>query len=326
MKKISLLETQKAIKFIKDFFQNSLSKKLKLHRVSAPIIVASGTGINDDLSGSEHSLKFSSKINGVSAEVIHSLAKWKRWVIKRYEIPTHEGVYTDMNALRIEEELDDVHSIYVDQWDWELKIKASERNLEFLKKIVNDIYGVIRKTQLATLAKYGDNKDWKLPNKIKFISSQEVLDMYPKMNAKEREDAIAKKYKAVFLMGIGHKLSNGKAHDLRSPDYDDWNLNGDIIVYNQKTNKALELSSMGIRVNAASLDQQLKLVNATDRKNLMFHQMLLANKLPQTIGGGIGQSRLCYLFLQKSHIGEIQSSVWTDKIYKDCERKKITLL
>ncbi|WP_027120030.1 aspartate--ammonia ligase [[Mycoplasma] testudinis] len=326
MKKISLLETQKAIKFIKDFFQNSFSKELVLHRVSAPIIVASGTGINDNLAGWEHSLGFSSKHSGVSAEVIHSLAKWKRWSIERYEIPMHEGIYADMNALRIDETLDEIHSIYVDQWDWELRIQPTERTLDFLKSVVNRIYTIIRKVQLATIKKYGDDKDWQLPKKITFVTTQELLDMYPNLDTKERENAIAKKHGAVFLIGIGHLLSNGKPHDVRSPDYDDWNLNGDILVYNPKTDKALELSSMGIRVDAASMRKQLKLANAEDRKELMFHKMLLSNKLPQTIGGGIGQSRLCYFFLQKQHIGEIQSSVWTDEINAECKKKKITLL
>lgn len=326
MKNLDVLKTQEAIKQIKDYFQIALAKKLKLYRFSSPLIVASNKGLNDDLTGNESPLKFTSKVNGVKAEVVHSLAKWKRLKIYEHNISLYRGIYTDMNAIRTDEILDETHSIYVDQWDWELRIKPEDRSIKFLKQIVNKIYQVLVQTQKWVIQKYGTKQDVSLPEKIHFISSQELLDLYPNFDSKQRENMIAKKYGAVFIMQIGHKLSNKQPHDFRSPDYDDWNLNGDIIVYNPKSKQALELSSMGIRVDASTLKNQLKLANCESRQNLEFHQQLLTNQLFQTIGGGIGQSRLCYFLLQKAHIGEVQSSVWTDAIYQECKKKKINLL
>lgn len=326
MYKLSLLETQKAIKFIKDLFQINFVHALNLHRVSAPIIVEKNSGINDNLNGVEMPVDFYNSSASISGEVVQSLAKWKRLALKRYNISLHEGIYTDMNAIRKDEILDDTHSIYVDQWDWEIHINRNERNLLVLKAIVNKIYEVIRFCQNQVNTKYNWSDYPSLPEKITFVSSQSLVDEFPNLTPKERENEIARRYEAVFIIGIGDNLSNGEPHDKRSPDYDDWSLNGDIIVWNHITNSALELSSMGIRVDAKTLEYQLEKTNTIDRKDLFFHSLLLEERLPFSIGGGIGQSRLCYYLLHKQHIGEVQSSIWTEEIKKECKTKGIELL
>lgn len=326
MYKLSLLETQKGIKFIKDLFQINFANALNLHRVSAPIVLEINKGINDDLNGIETPVAFRSDKNGIMGEIPHSLAKWKRMALKKYEIPLHEGIYTDMNAIRKDETLSRIHSIYVDQWDWELHIKKTERNIEVLKMIVNKIYEVIKYCQKEVNRKYDWYDDMQLPEKIFFITSQELLDMYPTLNASQREEEIARKYKAVFIIGIGDKLSNNLPHDTRSPDYDDWSLNGDLIVWNYTTNSALELSSMGIRVDENSLISQLEKANLLQKKNLYFHNELINKNLPYSIGGGIGQSRLCYFLLHKKHIGEVQASIWDEKTKQEALKDGIILL
>lgn len=326
MYKLSLLETQKAIKFIKDLFQINFANALNLHRVTAPIILEKNKGINDDLNGVEKPVSFSSDVNGISGEIPHSLAKWKRLALKRYEIPLHEGVYTDMNAIRKDETLSNIHSIYVDQWDWEMHIAKNERNLEVLKMVVNKIYEVIKYCQKEVNKKYNWYQSENLPDNLFFITSQELLDMYPNLSSKERENEIARKYKAVFIIGIGEKLSNGEPHDSRSPDYDDWSLNGDLIVWNYTTDSALELSSMGIRVDEKSLVEQLQKTGNESKKELFYHSELLNLNLPYSIGGGIGQSRLCYFLLHKKHIGEVQVSIWTEQEIENARMNGIELL
>ncbi|MDC4162979.1 aspartate--ammonia ligase [Mycoplasma sp. T363T] len=327
MKKLTLLETELAIKYIKDLFQNALANKLNLVRVSAPLIVSSDSGLNDNLNGWESPVSFKSKTNGVNCQIVQSLAKWKRYSIAKYNIPLHQGLYTDMNAIRMDEVLDETHSMYVDQWDWELRIDENDRNIEFLKSTVNKIYSVIKECQLKINEKYGifSEKDL-LPESIYFITTQELLDLYPDKTPSEREQLICEKEKAVFIMQVGKKLSNNDIHDGRSPDYDDWSLNGDILVYNPKSKKSLELSSMGIRVNKEVLIKQLEESKQTERLELMFHKKLINGELHQTVGGGIGQSRLCYFFLQKDHIGEVQASQWSDDVLEEAKRKGIELL
>lgn len=327
MKKLTLLETELAIKYIKDLFQNALWKELNLLRVSAPLIIAPDSGLNDNLNGWEAPVSFKSKTNGVSSQVVQSLAKWKRYSIARYEIPLYQGLYTDMNAIRMDETLDATHSMYVDQWDWELRISENDRNVEFLKNTVNKIYKVLKEAQLKVNEKYGifEQKDL-LPEHIHFVTTQELLDQYPDKNPSEREQLVCEKFKAVFVMQVGKKLSNNQVHDGRSPDYDDWSLNGDIMVYNPRSKKALELSSMGIRVNKEVLLKQLEESKQNERLELMFHKKLVNGELHQTIGGGIGQSRLCYFLLQKDHIGEVQASHWSDEIVAEAKAKGIKLL
>lgn len=326
MYKLSLLETQKAIKFIKDLFQVNFSYALNLHRVTAPIVLERNKGINDDLNGIEVPVSFISNTNGLVGEIPQSLAKWKRLALAKYEIPVHEGIYTDMNAIRKDEKLSNIHSIYVDQWDWELHIKKSERNLEVLKMVVKKIYDVIKYCQKEVNKKYEWFNDEILPDQITFVDSEELLKMYPNLTSSEREKEITKKHKAVFIIGIGNKLSNNIPHDLRSPDYDDWNLNGDLIVWNNTTNSALELSSMGIRVDAERLNIQLIEAEAIARKALYYHTMVLEEKIPYSIGGGIGQSRLCYFLLHKKHIGEVQVSIWPEQEKIKAEKEGIQLL
>lgn len=326
MYKLSLFETQKAIKFIKDTFQNLLSKTMNLHRISGPIVLKQNIGINDDLNGVESPVRFESKVNGLKGEVPQSLAKWKRMVLDRYDVPMHEGIYVDMNAIRKDEEISYKHSIYVDQWDWELRIAKKERNLMVLKRVVKKIYEIIVECQKQVFKKYKWPTDNLLPNEITFITSQELLDKYPDKTGKEREDLIAKEYKAVFIIGIGHKLSNGLVHDNRSPDYDDWNLNGDIIVWDYQNNASLELSSMGIRVDSQSLLNQLQIKDAINRLNYDFHKKLAKDMLPFSIGGGIGQSRLCYFMLNKKHISEVQVSIWPDEVEAQFEKDNINSL
>ncbi|MGL4876379.1 MAG: aspartate--ammonia ligase [Clostridium sp.] len=321
----SLMETEKNIKAIKDFFERTLSEELNLLRVSAPLFVDKASGLNDDLNGVERPVSFDVLATGEVVEIVHSLAKWKRSSLKRYGFEAGKGLYADMNAIRRDEELDNLHSIYVDQWDWEKIIKKEDRNLNTLKQTVEQIYSVFRKTEKyinENLCEVG----FELPEKIYFISAEELLRKYENLDSKEREDAVCKEYGAVFIMGIGEELSNGEKHDGRAPDYDDWTLNGDILFWNSILDRAVELSSMGIRVDEKALESQLKKANAEERKSLKFHKDLLEGKLPYTIGGGIGQSRICMYFLRKIHIGEVQSSVWDEKNKNVCEKYGITLL
>lgn len=332
---LDLKQTEHAITVVKDSFQSGLSSELRLRRVTAPLFVLKGTGLNDDLSGSERPVTFPVKdLGDKEAEIVHSLAKWKRMVLSDYDIEAGFGLYTDMNAIRPDEVLDNTHSIYVDQWDWERHIENSDRNIKFLKKIVKSIYEVLKRTEFILYEKYPALTPM-LPSKIHFIHSEELLQKYPSLSPKEREDAICKEYGAVFLRGIGGHLSNGELHDDRAPDYDDWSsetetglagLNGDILLWNPVLEKAFEISSMGIRVDAQTLERQLEIKNSTEKKKLFFHQRLLNGELPLSIGGGIGQSRLCMYFLRKAHIGEIQASIWSDEMRKVCADHNIPLV
>jgi len=325
MGKLSIVETQKAIKLIKDYFERELAKRLNLIRVSAPLFVRPETGLNDNLNGIEKAVSFTIRKYEIEAEIVQSLAKWKRFALKNYGFNIGEGIYTDMNAIRPDEVLDHIHSIYVDQWDWEKVISKEDRNEDYLKKTVETIYEMFKETENMINSVYPIFSD-KLPDKIKFITSQELEDMYPDKSPKERENLICKKHKAVFLMKIGKKLNSGKPHDSRSPDYDDWELNGDIIFWDPVIDGALELSSMGIRVDSTSLLRQLEEAKALDRLKLPYHSMLMEGELPFTIGGGIGQSRICMFFLEKRHIGEVQASIWPDSIIKECKENNILLL
>jgi len=323
--KLNLIDTEKGIKLIKDKFESNLAKELDLLRVSAPLFVTNKSGLNDNLNGVETPVSFKIKDDDDTLEIVHSLAKWKRMALKTYNIPNDKGIYTDMNAIRKDEVLDNLHSIYVDQWDWEKHIVLSERKISYLKKTVKKIYKAILKTQASVINEY-PVLERVFPKKIAFIKSSDLLKMYPDLPSKERENNIAQKYGAVFVIGIGAKLKNGQPHDLRAPDYDDWKLNGDLLVYYKPMNCAVEISSMGIRVDRDSLLKQLKAANKMERISLPFHIALLNDKLPLSIGGGIGQSRLCLLFLNKIHIGEVQSSIWTPEIRKSCEDEGIPLL
>ncbi len=320
-----ILETENAIKSIKDHFQKELSKKLGLIRVSAPLFVRSDTGINDALNGVERPVAFDIPFINCDVQIVQSLAKWKRMALYSYGFQVGEGLYTDMNAIRRDETLDNIHSVYVDQWDWEKIIKKEDRNIETLQSVVRDIYDVFLSTADHVESLYPKYKN-KLPQEIFFISSQELEDLYPNKSPKERENAIAYEKKAVFITQIGKTLKSGNKHDGRSPDYDDWELNGDILFWNQNLSQALELSSMGIRVDAESLDKQLKLANADDRRKNDFHQKLLNDELPFTIGGGIGQSRMCMFFLHKHHIGEVQASIWPEDVKETLATEGIYLL
>lgn len=328
-------QTEQGIKQIKDFFQSNLSTALRLRRVTAPLFVLRGLGINDDLSGTERPVSFPIKDMGDQcAEVVHSLAKWKRLMLAEYQIQPGYGIYTDMNAIRGDEELDNLHSLYVDQWDWEKTITDSNRNLAFLKKTVNSIYSAIRRTEYLVCETYPQITPF-LPEEIHFIHSEELLQRYPNLTPKERENAISKEYGAVFIIGIGQKLSNGEPHDLRAPDYDDWTtpneegftgLNGDILIWYPILNRSIELSSMGIRVDKEALLRQLEMTGKNERKDLYFHQRMLGGELPLCIGGGIGQSRLCMVLLHKAHIGEIQASIWPDNMRKECAELGMPLI
>jgi aspartate--ammonia ligase len=332
---LDLKQTELAIKQIKEFFQQNLSTELRLRRVTAPLFVLQGLGINDDLNGVERAVTFPIKdLGDARAEVVHSLAKWKRLTLAEYNIPQGYGIYTDMNAIRADEELGNLHSLYVDQWDWERVIGEENRNVEFLKKIVERIYAAMLRTEYMVYEMYPELKPT-LAEEIHFIHAEELMQMYPDLPPKEREHAIAKKYGAVFIIGIGGKLTSGEPHDNRAPDYDDWStpnsdgyngLNGDIIVWNELLGRSFELSSMGIRVNKEVMLQQLQLTGKEDRKSLYFHQRILGDKLPLCIGGGIGQSRLCMLFLKKAHIGEIQSSIWPEEMRSECREANIPLI
>lgn len=323
--KLNEFDTQSAIALVKEKFSSELCRALKLSRVSAPLFVKKGSGLNDDLNGVERPVQFDIKETGEIAEVVHSLAKWKRMALMRYCFPVHTGLYTDMNAIRRDEICDNLHSIYVDQWDWEKIITAEDRNTDYLKETVRSIYGAILLTAKAVEEKY-PVLDCALPDDIAFVSTYELEEKYPELTPKERENAAAKEYGAVFVMQIGGRLKNGEKHDGRAPDYDDWKLNGDILVYNRVLDSAFELSSMGIRVDRDSLISQLKAENAEDRLKYEFHKLLVSGALPLTIGGGIGQSRLCMFLLQKAHIGEVQVSIWPEKEIKKCKSVGIRLL
>ena len=328
-------QTEQGIKLIKEFFQQNLSTELRLRRVTAPLFVLKGLGINDDLNGVERAVTFPIKdLDDAKAEVVHSLAKWKRLTLAEYNIEPGYGIYTDMNAIRADEELDNLHSLYVDQWDWEAVITREQRTLAYLKSVVERIYAAIRRTEYLTCETYPQIKPF-LPEHITFIHSEDLLQMYPDKSPKEREDAICKKYGAVFVIGIGGKLSDGKKHDGRAPDYDDWStmseegkqgLNGDILIWYPVLGRSFELSSMGIRVDKESLLRQLKLEHQEEREKLYFHKKLLAGELPLSIGGGIGQSRLCMVLLHKGHIGEIQASIWPEDMRKECKALGMTLI
>ncbi|MDR0880035.1 MAG: aspartate--ammonia ligase [Clostridioides sp.] len=320
---LGTLETQVAIKELKDYFESNLSKVMNLTRVSSPLFVLPNTGANDNLNG-EKAVSFDIPFIGETAEVVQSLAKWKRLALKKYGIPVESGIYTDMNAIRKNEELDNLHSVYVDQWDWEFVIEKSDRSIEKLKEIVEKIYRVFKETERFVYIKYGIEPI--LPDDIHFISSQELLDLYPELDPKERETAIIKQKGAVFLTKIGGLLSNGEKHDGRSPDYDDWELNGDILFYNPVLDEVLELSSMGVRVDEEALDRQLTIADCDDRRELDYHRKLLAGELPYTVGGGIGQSRICMYFLRKAHIGEVQVGVWPEDMLDECLKAGVRLL
>ena len=332
---LDLWQTEQGIKLIKEFFQQNLSTELRLRRVTAPLFVLKGLGINDDLNGVERPVSFPIKdLGDQMAEVVHSLAKWKRLTLAEYNIDPGYGIYTDMNAIRADEELDNLHSLYVDQWDWEMVISREERTLDFLKSVVRRIYSAILRTEFLACETYPQLKPF-LPREIHFIHSEELLKMYSGMTAKEREDAICKKYGAVFIMGIGGKLSDGEKHDGRAPDYDDWTtpnsdgflgLNGDILIWYPVLDRSIELSSMGIRVDKEALLRQLALEGQEQRAELFFHKQLLEGELPLSIGGGIGQSRLCMTMLQKAHIGEIQASIWPDEQRRECKENGMNLI
>ena len=318
-------QTEKAIKAVKDMFQVNLSAQLALLRVTAPMMVLSGQGLNDDLNGVERPVKFPVKsMDDAPAEVVHSLAKWKRLKLAELGVEPGRGIYTDMNALRPDEDLDNIHSIYVDQWDWEKVMLPEQRTTEFLHKTVKRIYEAVKVTENKLYVEFPQITPM-LPEEIFFITAEELLQRYPDKTPKERENAITKEYGAVFIQGIGCKLSNGQSHDGRAADYDDWSLNGDILLWNPVLDSAFEISSMGIRVNAESLHAQLAERDQLWKEDLYFHRLLLDGKLPQTIGGGIGQSRLCMFLLRKAHIGEIQSSIWPPEMVKACHEAGIEL-
>ena len=322
---LDIRDTEVAIKKVKDFFERNLARRLNLTRVSAPLFVETNSGMNDTLNGVERPVAFDIKDGGKDVEIVHSLAKWKRFALKRYGFSHGEGLYTDMNAVRRDEDLDNIHSLFVDQWDWEKVIEKSERTEEYLKETVKTIYAALKDTEDYIAREYPFIKKT-LSDEIHFVTSQELEDRYPDLSGKERENAIVKEKGSVFLMQIGGKLRSGKIHDGRAPDYDDWSLNGDILVYNPMLDSSFELSSMGIRVDEAALLRQLEIRGCTERTALPFHKALLDGELPYTIGGGIGQSRMCMLFLRKAHIGEVQSSIWPDDMVAECDKNGIHLL
>ena len=322
---LSLYETQTAIGLLKECFERELSKSLNLRRVSAPLFVEHSTGLNDDLNGYERPVRFSIKETGSEAEVVHSLAKWKRMALKKYGFKDGEGIYTDMNAIRRDEDYDNTHSIYVDQWDWEKVITENTRNLETLRCTVKAIVYAIDDTLDKMKARF-PQLPTRIYRKVHFYTAQELEDMFPELSPKERENKIVREKKTVFIIGIGDKLKSGKPHDGRAPDYDDWSLNGDLLFYHEPLDCALEISSMGIRVSPKSLDEQLTKAGCDDRRNLPFHSELLKGNLPLTMGGGIGQSRLCMPLLSKAHIGEVQVSVWDDKTVEACKKQGVELL
>ena len=318
-------ELQRAIAFIKDSFQTNLSNALNLRRVSAPLFVDGGSGLNDDLNGVERPVAFDIPDVGLNGQVVHSLAKWKRLALKRYGFHEGKGLYTDMNAIRRDEEVDNIHSIYVDQWDWEKIISREDRNVDYLKASVRAIVGAVCETAEALNVAFPSLRG-KLEREVYFITTQELEDMYPDLTPSERETAICREHHTVFLMQIGKTLKSGIKHDGRAPDYDDWELNGDILMWNPVLERSFEISSMGIRVDEESLDRQLTLAGCNQRRELPFHKMLLNGELPLTMGGGIGQSRLCMLMLGTCHIGEVQASLWDEATVRGCEAAGITLL
>ncbi len=331
---LNMAETEMGIKKIKDFFQQNLSSELRLRRVTAPLFVLKGQGINDDLSGKERPVSFPIKdLDDSYAEIVHSLAKWKRLTLADHQIEPGFGIYTDMNAIRSDEELGNLHSLYVDQWDWELVMDPSERNLDFLKEIVTRIYAAMVRTEYMVYEMYPQIRPV-LPKKIEFIHSEDLLQRYPHLSAKEREDKITREYKAVFIIGIGGPLSDGEKHDNRAPDYDDWTtpvngyngLNGDLMIWDDVLDRAMEISSMGIRVNPETMLKQLAATGTENRKELYFHKRLLNNELPQSIGGGIGQSRLCMFYMRKAHIGEIQASIWPEEMRREAMKSGMMLI
>ena len=324
---LGVRETEKAIKEIKDYFQESLAHKLNLQRVSAPLFVDRESGLNDNLNGIERPVSFDigEDRNGHTYEIVQSLAKWKRLALKRYGFEHGEGLYTDMNAIRRDEETDNIHSLYVDQWDWEKVISREERTLDLLMNTARKIYSVMKSTEHHVLMKYGF-EDLLLNPVLSYVTTQELEDMYPDLTSSQREDAYVREHGSAFIMKIGGKLRSGEIHDGRAPDYDDWELNGDLVVYNPILDIAFELSSMGIRVDAETMKKQLEIRGCEDRASLPFHSMVLNDELPLTMGGGIGQSRLCMFFLRKAHIGEVQASVWTEDTKKTCADAGVELL
>lgn len=332
---LDLKQTELGIKKVKEYFQQNLSAELRLRRVTAPLFVLKGMGINDDLSGTERPVSFPIKdLGDVQAEVVHSLAKWKRLTLADYHIEPGYGIYTDMNAIRADERLGNLHSLYVDQWDWERVITKEDRNIDFLKTIVNRIYAAMLRTEFMVCEAYPQIKPF-LAEKVYFIHSEQLRQLYPDKTPKEREDLIARKYGTVFIIGIGAKLADGKEHDLRAPDYDDYTsigldglpgLNGDLLIWDSILDRSVELSSMGIRVDREALIRQLQLADQEQRMELYFHKRLLEGSLPLSIGGGIGQSRLCMIYLRKAHIGEIQASIWPDEMRKECMEAGIPLI
>ena len=332
---LNLSQTEMGIKMIKDFFQQNLSSELRLRRVTAPLFVLKGMGINDDLNGTERAVSFPIKdLSDAKAEIVHSLAKWKRLTLADYQIEKDYGIYTDMNAIRSDEELGNLHSLYVDQWDWERVMGPEERNIAFLKEIVCRIYAAMVRTEYMVYEMFPEIRPV-LPREIHFIHAEDLLQKYPTLTPKERENAIVKEHGAVFVIGIGYPLSNGELHDGRAADYDDWStlnsdgyhgLNGDILLWNPLLNSAFEVSSMGIRVDETALKLQLEMRGQSYKSELYFHRRLLAGELPYTIGGGIGQSRLCMYLLRKAHIGEIQSSIWPESMYRECREAGIELV
>jgi aspartate--ammonia ligase len=332
---LDLNQTEKAIKLVKDTFQQQLSAELHLRRVTAPLFVLKGTGINDDLNGTERKVNFPIRdMDDKVAEVVNSLAKWKRLALADYSIPHGTGIYTDMNAIRPDEEFSNIHSLYVDQWDWERVIDRKERNLDFLKYIVRKIYEAVKRTEYVVYENYNTLKPL-LPHDITFIHTEELLTAYPNLQPREREYEAAKKYGAIFVIGIGGMLANGEIHDGRAPDYDDWTtstingykgLNGDIILWNPILENSLEISSMGIRVDRDALLKQLEIRGVTDRVEMQFHKRLISGELPLAIGGGIGQSRICMFYLRKAHIGEVQASIWPPELLEECSKNNIFLL
>ena len=323
--KLDTYDTQRAISFIKQTFQQKLAEELNLKRVSAPLFVSEESGLNDNLNGVERPVSFDIPAINANAQVVHSLAKWKRFALKEYNFNVHNGLYTDMNAIRRDEDLDNIHSVYVDQWDWEKVITREERNIEFLKQTVQKIVNAVCDTSEAFNQKF-PSTDVNISRDVSFITSQELEDMYPDLDSHGRETEYLKDHKTAFIMQIGGALKSGKPHDGRAPDYDDWSLNGDILIWNDVLGSAFEISSMGIRVDAKSLKAQLDIAGCPDRASLPFHKLLLEDKLPLTIGGGIGQSRLCMLMMGCAHIGEVQSSIWDKETYKVCKENGIPLL
>ena len=323
--KLTLMETEKAVKYLKTVFEKELSEALNLTRISAPLFVTRESGLNDDLNGVERPVSFEMKATGKTVEVVHSLAKWKRFALKKYGFQKYSGLYTDMNAIRRDEALDNMHSIYVDQWDWEEVIGREDRNIDFLKATVQKIYGALRRTEDAVCAAYPALEKF-MSEEISFVTTQQLEDLYPACTPKERETAYVKAHGAAFIMQIGGKLRSGQKHDGRAPDYDDWSLNGDIVLYYPVLDCAFEVSSMGIRVDEETLVAQLKAENCLERLQSPFHKALAAGEMPVTMGGGIGQSRLSMYLLNKMHIGEVQVSLWDEKTEAYCSENSITLM